>query len=63
MCKSVHPIDYRYDNGRFLVSASSLAVANRALLSSSENGVTLGTGSWKIHLSEPAERQKDVGNI
>ncbi len=56
-------IDYRCEDGSFLVSASCGTISDPEWLSSSETGVNPGISSRKKHLSDWARRQKAIGGI
>ncbi len=56
-------IDYKYEHGRFPVSASWATISNTDLLSSIETGVNSGIRSWKKRLSKWVWCQKAIGGI
>ncbi len=59
----IRTIDYRCEDGRFLVSTSCVTISNPDSLCSCATGVNLGIRSWKKHLSEWARCQKAIGGI
>ncbi len=58
-----YTIDYRCEDGCFLVSTSCMTIANPTLLSSIETVVNPGIRWWKQYLSECVRCQKAVGGI
>jgi hypothetical protein len=57
-------IDYRCEDGRFLVSASCVKIANPNSLFSCETGINPGIRSWKsTHLNELNVRKPSTGFI
>ncbi len=59
----VPAIDYRREDGRFLVSVSCVTISKPDAISSSETGVNPGIRSWKKHLYDWAQCQKAIGSI
>ncbi len=57
-------MDYKYDDGRFAVSASFVAISNPASLLSSEKGDNPGIRSWKsTYINEFDARKSLVVSI